>query len=404
MMAERFAEQKLSAPTLRALDEALALEHMTEIQAKTLAPALEGRDVLGRARTGTGKTVAFLVPALERLTDARPSVDVLAISPTRELATQISTQAADLLRFQPSSRRHVQTMFGGTKSNADLRRLERAPPCVLVATPGRLLDHLRNSSVHGQPFAKLLGKLQVLVLDEADQLLEMGFRKEIEEIIRHLPSAKQTFLFSATVPPGLRGIMGQTMRAGFETVDCVQDGDPASHTNANVPQSHVVLPSAGRAVAAQLELVRHAMGEAPDDHKIIAFFPTAAQTAFASQLFNATFERDGEIKDKTIKTRTVMEIHSRKSQSARNKCSDAFRAAKRGVLFSSDVSARGVDYPDVTHVLQFGLPMSREQYIHRLGRTGRAGKAGKGVILLSPFEVRGLTSTDQPLPTPTNRY
>ena len=169
-----FGEQKLSEPLTKAL-EAMKLEHMTEIQAKTLGPALEGLDVLGRARTGTGKTVAFLVPALENSASHRAPdrIDVLAISPTRELASQISEQGEQLLAFSP--KRPVQVMFGGTKKPRDIRQLERNCPSLLVATPGRLLDHLQTTRLqNGKTFKDLVKHVQVLILDEVRFLTGFG--------------------------------------------------------------------------------------------------------------------------------------------------------------------------------------------------------------------------------------
>ena len=213
--------------------------------------------VLGRARTGTGKTVAFLVPALQNSAAKSNSsqherhesrgIDVLAISPTRELASQISEQGEQLLSFSP--KRSVQVMFGGTKKPRDINQLERNCPSLLVATPGRLLDHLQTTRLRNGSFKDLVSNVQVLILDEADQLLEMGFRNDIMEILSYLPAQKQTLLFSATIPPGLTGVMEKTMRTGSVTVDCIHDDDGATHSVDQVPQSHVLLPDNGRQVS-----------------------------------------------------------------------------------------------------------------------------------------------------------
>ena len=197
---------------------------MTEIQAKTLLPALAGTDVLARARTGTGKTVGFLVPSIERVQQRRggsSGIDVLVISPTRELATQIGTQA-EALATHHGGGFGTQVVFGGTPSKRDLSRFNAQLPAVLVATPGRLIDHLENSRLAGgsrggggaRPFSDALRDLKVLVLDEADQLLDMGFEREIRRITSFLPPSKQTLLFSATMPPALRSVMAATMKPG----------------------------------------------------------------------------------------------------------------------------------------------------------------------------------------------
>ena len=395
----------VSSDTTRAVTDVMKLARLTEIQLKTLVavgylppsvlegeeqnqqavgkPHPAGVDVLGRARTGTGKTVSFLMPALQTVLNGLgkpraggPSVKILCISPTRELATQISVQAEALLTYhKPKLRLSSQVVYGGTNMKKDVRLFERQLPTILIATPGRLKDHLENTTLSsGRPFVDCMNGLQVLVLDEADQLLEMGFRPDITRIISYLPpiEKRQTLLFSATMPKDLKAVMAQAMKRDFVTVDCIHD--KGAETNIHVEQSHVVLPSMDRLLIGVVEVVLEAMRREPVNHKVIVFFSTAKLTAFYSDLFN---------KGMNI---PVIEIHSRKSQTHRDRASEKFRNSKRAVLFSSDVSARGVDYPDVTHVIQIGLPDNREQYIHRLGRTGRAGRAGKGWLVLAPFE------------------
>jgi ATP-dependent RNA helicase MSS116 len=171
----------------------------------------------------------------------------------------------------------------------------------------------------------------ILVLDETDRLLDMGFRREIDKIMKYLPKKehRQTLLFSATVPKELKQIMSENMRKDFVEADCIHEEDSGQHTNAQVEQSHVVLPSMDRYVSSVVEIVQQAMNEDPEDHKIVVFFPTARMVGFFADFFNVGLGRE------------VIEIHSKKSQSYRTKASDKFRKAKRGVLFTSDVSARG---------------------------------------------------------------
>jgi len=366
----------------RAIKEVLQLKSMTEIQAKTFSAAASGNDVLGRARTGTGKTLAFLLPAIERIVQSKDfvcgiNVGILIISPTRELATQIGDQAEKLLTFYPNNMK-VQVMFGGTKMGRDVNFLNKHLPSILVATPGRLLDHMENTKLTGgrQFGYDIMRNTNILVLDETDRLLDMGFRREISKILAFLPrkERRQTLLFSATVPDELKQIMSENMREDFIEVDCINDDSDGSHTNVQVEQSHVILPNMDRYISSVAEIMQLILKDPAVRHKVVVFFPTARMVSFFSDFFNLGLGID------------VIELHSKKSQSYRNKASDKFRKAKTGVLFTSDVSARGVDYPDVTNVIQFGLPESREQYIHRLGRTGRAGKAGKGLLVLAPFE------------------
>jgi len=369
----------------RAIKEVLKLKSMTEIQQKTFEAASSGTDVLGRARTGTGKTMAFLLPALESLLKRRDfvagtNVGILIVSPTRELATQIGDQAEKLLTFHRNMK--VQVVFGGTKIGRDINFLNKNIPTILVATPGRLLDHMENSKIGGRQFGyDIMKETPILVLDETDRLLDMGFRREINKIMAYLPRIehRQTLLFSATVPDELKQIMSENMKPDFIEVDCIGDqGSSSAHTNAQVEQSHVVLPDMSRYISSVVQIVRRTMDNT-ESAKIVVFFPAARLVGFFADFFNTGLGIE------------VIELHSKKSQGYRNKASDKFRKAKCAVLFTSDVSARGVDYPDVTDVLQFGLPESKDQYIHRLGRTGRAGKTGQGLIVLSPFESKFLS-------------
>jgi ATP-dependent RNA helicase MSS116 len=367
---------------------------MTEIQARTYDAALTGKDVLGRARTGTGKTIAFLLPAIERLLrtpeyDVNNDVGILVISPTRELATQIGDEAEKLLTFHKSLMT-VQVVFGGTKTARDVSRLNKRIPTVLVATPGRLKDLLQTASVGGTKFNKIMSRTPILVLDETDQLLDLGFRREIQQILNYLGSSRkrQTLLFSATVPNELKGIMQQTMEDDYVEVDCIRDGGQSTEqTSIHVEQSHAIISSMTQYVPSIIRVVREAANDGDGDNKVVVFFPTARMVSFFADLFNE------------VVGLPVMELHSKKSQGYRNRVSNQFRECSSGILFTSDVSARGVDYPGVTHVVQFGMPSSKEQYIHRLGRTGRANASGKGWLILCSFEglfLEELTKIDIP--------
>ncbi|KAL7544710.1 hypothetical protein ACHAWF_008071 [Thalassiosira exigua] len=364
----------------RALAE-MSLERMTEIQARTYDAALSGRDVLGRARTGTGKTIAYLLPAIERLLRSEryivgENVGILVISPTRELANQIGDEAEKLVKHHREL--SVQVAFGGTKVARDISKLKNRRPSILVATPGRLLDLLQTAVIGGTRFCKIMSSTPLVVLDETDQLLDMGFRREIQKILSHLPRNKdrQTLLFSATIPKELKAIMAETMSSDYIEVDCIRDGDDgeaSTQTHAHIKQSHAIIASMDQYVPSVIRVVKEA-AKAEGGHKIVVFFPTARMVSFFADLFNLVVDLP------------VLEIHSKKSQSYRNRVSEQFRSATSAILLTSDVSARGVDYPGVTHVIQFGMPSSREQYVHRLGRTGRAGAEGKGWLVLNSFE------------------
>ena len=409
----RFDDTKMNLDPLsvQAVTE-MGLTHMTEIQSRTFLAAANGGDVLGRARTGTGKTVAFLLPAIERLIRENNindpnTVGMLVVSPTRELASQIGEQASQLLKHHKGA--SVQVMFGGTNVKSDINRLSarNGLPTVIVATPGRLLDHMKTTKIKSGnnmvSFGKhIMSKTNLVVLDETDRLLDMGFRNDIERILDFLPSSKQrqTLLFSATIPADLKKIMRQHMKPDYVEVDCVKDGDAATHTNDSVTQTHFVLPKGTDVVSSVIDTVQYAVESHYSDDaaippKIVVFFPTARLVQFYAEIFQeitrgvSVIDNNNDYTDtntaKKIKIKS-WELHSKKTQGYRNRVSDEFRQAKTGVLFTSDVSARGVDYPNVSHVIQFGMPESRDQYIHRLGRTGRGGMKGKGWLVLQDWE------------------
>jgi len=374
---KKFAELPISAESRKAMNDVFKYEFMTQVQAETLPFILKGGDVLAKAKTGTGKTLGFLIPAIEQLVSSKKSgnnvdgqIGCLCISPTRELAQQITTEAQKLITYQKGLR--VITVVGGTSIEKDHKALKQNVD-ILVATPGRLHDHLANYGL-----AKRMSNMQVLIMDEADQLLDMGFRPDIERILKLLSASKgkrQTLLFSATVPGSVSEIASIALRKEYEYVNTVSEAEEQTHLH--VEQEVVVAPPADMTHALASLLFRE-VSKKGAPHKVIVFFTTARLTGFYAELFNSghlpNFEK-------------VLEIHSRKSQSYRQKASDKFRKSKSAIMFSSDVSARGMDYPDVTAVIQVGLT-ERAQYIHRLGRTARAGKNGHGVLLLAPYEER----------------
>jgi len=329
---------------------------------------LSGCDVIAKAKTGTGKTIAFLLPIIERIAAATAppnSVLALVISPTRELASQIRAECELLISFH-KPRLTSFVVVGGTNIKSDLSALRSHPPTVLVATPGRLNDLLHN---HGmQP---LFHNLYNLVFDEADQLLEMGFRPEVTKMLEALLPSKahrQTLLFSATLP---HNVLEVAKIAAHPTVQLVDTVGEEEQTNTQVEQCAIVTRP-DSIPAELLALVRQLTATA--GFKLVVFFVTARLT----QLFAELFEKLGV---------AVLEMHSRKSQPHRTRVADQFRDGCDLIMFSSDVSARGMDYPDVTSVIQVGLPSDKAQYIHRLGRTARAGKHGGGFLLLANFEA-----------------
>ena len=392
---------QISPSSKRALVEDMGLSSMTEVQARTFVASLEGKDILARARTGTGKTLAFLIPTVERILQ-NPTflhgkdVGCLVIAPTRELAIQIGDEAEKLLLHHDLS---VQVMYGGTKMARDINAMNKRLPAILVATPGRLMDHLQGTKVRGRKFSDdIMSNVDILVLDEVDRLVDLGMRREIQKILSYLPrkEKRQTMLFSATIPKELKRIMKDSMKDDFIEVDCVKDGLQTTPTNIRVTQTHVILPNLANVMHSVYAILKKSTTTRP--YKIVVFFPTARMVSFFAEFLNDGLEYP------------VIELHSKKSQSSRNTASSNFRRSTNAILFTSDLSARGVDYPDVTQVIQVGMPESREQYIHRLGRTARAGKEGSGILVLFPFEsdflseLKGLdvASNDELLSTLTD--
>ncbi|CAN6221214.1 unnamed protein product [Urochloa humidicola] len=373
---KRFDECSLSPLTLKGV-KAAGYERMTAVQEATLPIILQGKDVLAKARTGTGKTVAFLLPAIEVVSklppvdrdQKRPPISVVVACPTRELADQAAAEANKLLKFHPSI--GVQLVIGGTRMALEQKRMHTNPCQILVATPGRLRDHMENTP----GFATRLMGVKVLILDEADRLLDMGFRSDIEKIVAALPKQRQTLLFSATVPDEVRQVCHIAMKRDLEFVNTVEEGSEETHSQ--VKQMHLIAPLDKQFSMLYGLLTDHISENV--DYKVIVFCTTAKVTSLISELLS-------ELK------LNVREIHSRKPQSYRTRISKEFKESKGLILVSSDVSARGVDYPNVTLVVQLGVPSDREQYIHRLGRTGRKGNEGAGVLLLAPWEEYFLRS------------
>ncbi|XP_072984090.1 DEAD-box ATP-dependent RNA helicase 31-like [Typha latifolia] len=384
----RFDDCSISPLTLKGV-KAAGYERMTVVQEATLPLILKGKDVLAKARTGTGKTVAFLLPAIEVVTklppidcdQRRPPINVLVVCPTRELADQAAAEAGKLLKFHPSI--GVQLVIGGTRLALEQKRMQTNPCQILVATPGRLKDHIENTP----GFATRLMGVKVLVLDEADRLLDMGFRNDIEKIVAALPKQRQTLLFSATVPDEVRQICHIAMKRDLEFINTVEEGSEETHSQ--VKQMHLVAPLEKHFSILYGVLTDHISENV--DYKVIVFCTTAMVTRLVADLLS-------ELK------LNIREIHSRKPQTYRTRVSKEFKESKGIILVSSDVSARGVDYPNVTLVVQLGVPADREQYIHRLGRTGRKGKEGLGILMLAPWEefflrsIKDLPITEASLP------
>ncbi|CAO0796196.1 unnamed protein product [Mucor circinelloides] len=371
--------------TQKAIRQVFKYEEMSAVQDAVLSKLPNKNDMFVKAKTGTGKTLAFLTAAIETAIEGQSPQDfkhfqgtsIMVISPTRELANQIADEAQKLVSAYPFK---VHCMVGGDSKRRQILNLERRRCDIVVATPGRLQDML--SSVHN--FKKMCQNLKVLVLDEADQLLDMGFKAELQRILNQIPEKRQTMLYSATISQEIRENLGKfALSPNYDLIDTVGKDDV--NTNIHVKQSAVIAPYQNQCALIRDCLETH---EAAQKGKVIVFLPTTKATMVYANIFK-----------RLMPDRMVYEIHSKKGQDQRSRIADKFRKSKESsILFTSDVSARGVDYPGVSLVLQVGVPSSREQYIHRLGRTGRAGREGEGIIMLAPFEKAFLEKEVSDLP------
>ncbi|CAE8624686.1 unnamed protein product [Polarella glacialis] len=376
--ALRFDDLPIAAKTKKALREELEVQDMTEVQVIAIPAILDGADVVVRAPTGTGKTLAFLVPIVEQLLrrprDKREGVGALILSPTRELAMQTAAAAEQLLAQHSDLGSYC--MIGASDIYDETSALQSEFIDIVVATPGRIDDHFRNSD----GFADLFSGLQVLVLDEADRLLN-GFRPQVMEILRRLPlpQDRQGMLFSATFPDDISEIAALALRPGYRLIDTMH----GQVTPSLVGQYYAVFPQE-QMVSALWAVLQQELALNPGTAKVMVFFTTARITQYFAQVFRKA-------------RMDILELHSRHTQDYRTASANAFWTSPTGILFSTDVSARGLDYPEVTSVIHFGAPSSADRYVHRTGRTGRMGKSGRSITLLHDFE-RSFLDSFQDLP------
>lgn len=314
---------------------------------------------------------------------ARPDdIRAIIISPTRELAEQIAVEAKKLLA---GTSLIVQTAVGGTMKKAMLMKTQREGCHIMVGTPGRLNDILSD------PYSGVKApKLAALVMDEADRLLDQGFTAEIDQIKKHLPDPeeveRQNLMFSATLSREVVELVRRTMRPGFHFAKCVDENETPTHER--VSQRLVAVPGFENITPALYELVQreYQKGKTADGRpfKAIVYFNSTAEVTLAASVF---YKLSGGFKrDKPLNGMRAYEIHSKLTQAQRTRAADDFRFCQSGILLSSDVTARGMDFPNVTHVIQIGLPRDRESYIHRIGRTARAGKEGEGWLFVTPYD------------------
>ena len=351
-----FSDLGLSGPILQAL-AAADYDTPTPIQAQAIPLVLQGRDLLGIAQTGTGKTAAFVLPSLDTLARAnkRPgprSCRMLVLSPTRELASQIADNAVRYARFVPIN---VTTAFGGVPIGKQQRALAGGVD-ILVATPGRLIDLIEQRMLS-------LEKVEILVLDEADQMLDLGFIHALRRIVGLLPRARQTLFFSATMPSAIKDLSAKFLK------DPVQVAvTPVASTAEKVEQRGVFVNQAEKQA-----LLTMTLKNTPDMERVLIF----SRTKHGADRIVKLLGQSGI---------PANAIHGNKSQPQRERALDEFRRGKAKILIATDIAARGIDVSGVSHVVNFDMPPVPEQYVHRIGRTARAGAAGIALSFIDAEE------------------
>jgi ATP-dependent RNA helicase RhlE len=348
-------------PELRRTVAELGFTAPTPIQERAIPPAGEGRDVLACAATGSGKTAAFLLPILHRLLGRAPGVTrALVLAPTRELAAQINEQRAALGRY---TNVEGAVIVGGVAMGPQVTAL-RSRVDIVVATPGRLLDHLRH------PYCRL-DAIEVVVLDEADRMLDMGFLPDVRRILQALPGRRQTLLFSATLAPAVVALAREWLRDPVR-IDVERPAAPAAgvrHSIYPVPRER------------KLPLLLHLLRQ-PEVQSVLAF----TRTKHRADRLAAALSRGGVAVDR---------IHGNRSQAQRTKALSDFKAGRVRVLVATDIAARGIDVTGLSHVVNFDVPDAAESYIHRVGRTGRAGALGDALTFVAPEEAAEFKSIER---------
>ncbi|WP_413377762.1 DEAD/DEAH box helicase [Alkalihalobacillus sp. 1P02AB] len=367
-----FHEFNLNHQVVRALEE-MGFAEATPIQNATIPTTLAGKDVIGQAQTGTGKTGAFGVPLIEKINVENDHVQGLILAPTRELANQVSES---LVKFGKYKGVRTVVVYGGQDMRKQIRDLKRKPH-VVVATPGRLMDHMNRKTIR-------LNQVETVILDEADEMLNMGFIEDIETILKEIPNERQTLLFSATMPKRIEKLAQQFMTE---------------------PQTIAV-----KAKEVTMENIEQFYIELHEKQKFDALCRLVdIHTPELAIVFGRTKRRVDELSEALIKRGYRAEgIHGDLNQAKRDSVLRKFKNGLIEILVATDVAARGLDISGVTHVYNFDLPQDPESYVHRIGRTGRAGKSGMAITFATPSEKEHVIAiektskkkmTKQPMPT-----
>ncbi|KMT63863.1 DEAD/DEAH box helicase [Catenovulum maritimum] len=356
----QFNELGLPAPILQAI-ESMGFTQPTPIQEKSIPALLEGKDILGEAQTGTGKTAAFGLPLLANLDANLRKTQMLVVCPTRELAIQVAEALSDFSKNLKGFK--VATVYGGQSYTPQIRDL-RAGPQVVVGTPGRLMDHIDKGRLQ-------LDNLKACVLDEADEMLNMGFLEDIQWILEHVPDSTQMAFFSATMPPAIKRVTQQFLKSPVHVKIA-----PVKAQKANISQKAWRVSKIGK--TAGLERI----AETVDYDAMIVFVRTRNDTLMlAEHLVSKGFSASA--------------LNGDMNQNDRERIVDQLKNGKLSILIATDVVARGLDVPRITHVINYDLPTDSESYVHRIGRTGRAGRSGEAILFANYREIRGLSRLER---------
>jgi ATP-dependent RNA helicase DeaD len=349
-----FDELRLSSQVMQAVNE-MGFEEMTPIQQQAIPVALQGKDLIGQAQTGTGKTAAFGIPMVERFDLEQEHIQGIVVTPTRELAIQVAEELYKIGQFKGI---RALPIYGGQNIDRQIKALKKRPH-IIVGTPGRLLDHIRRRTIR-------LQQIKVIVLDEADEMLNMGFIEDIEKIFQETPDKRQTMFFSATIPKSLQKIAQRFMKEP-EIV--------------GIKAKELTVPS-----------IEQYYMEFSDDKKFNVLCRLLdIQLPELAIVFVRTKRRVDEIAE-ALKKRgySAERIHGDLSQGMRDTVMRQFREGIIDTLVATDVAARGLDISGVTHVYNFDIPQDPESYVHRIGRTGRLGQSGQAITFVTPREMHHL--------------
>ncbi len=358
--SQSFSQLGLPASILQTINE-IGYEPPSAIQAASIPPLLAGRDLLGQAQTGTGKTAAFSLPLLSRIDPQLREPQLLVLTPTRELAIQVAEAMQIYARHLPDF--HVMPIYGGQSMSIQLRQLKRGVH-VVVGTPGRIQDHLRRKTL-------MLDKLKAVVLDEADEMLRMGFVEEVESILEHTPEERQVALFSATMPSTVRKVARHHLRDPQEI-----HIETKTSTVESINQRYWQVSGVHKLDALTRIL------EAEDGDAMIIFVRTKTATVDLAEKLEARGYASAA-------------LNGDMNQALREKTIERLKNGSLDIVVATDVAARGLDVERISHVLNYDIPTDTEAYVHRIGRTGRAGRTGSAILFVAPREMRMLRAIEK---------